>query len=210
MFCNSNHGDIGIKISISSNNGSGGGDGGISSRCLQRIWLNWMWCWFLVLLLFNNCSFLLHSLSVCMRALYVMIFRIPIGSIYLFIIVSYSPAYAFHCVVSFAFHIQKTRTRIHTTCAGWNSVCSIELRCVFSAVHLPASHTHMHIRTSIIKSIKRAQEKTSNHKIVPVVCFICGRFPRVNMSDCSSIAHCTLHLMAYCFVLWKTDFQNAT
>lgn len=96
MFCNSNHGDIGINISISGSS--------ISSRCLQRIWLNWMWCWFLVFLRFNNCSFL-HSpslsLSLSMRALCYDFSHSD--QLYLFIYCFILLHVSF--VVSFAFHM---------------------------------------------------------------------------------------------------------
>lgn len=75
---------------------------GISSRCLQRIWLNWMWCWFLVffaLLIIAHFFILSMCLDVCALCydfshsdqLYLFI--------YCFILLHVS------FVVSFAFHI---------------------------------------------------------------------------------------------------------
>lgn len=110
----SNRVDIGSNISISiSGNGISN-----SSRCIQRFWLNWMWCWFLVFL-FNNCSFL-HSMRFM---LWFFAFRSA-----LFIYLLFHSACMFPFVVSFTCTRSRSHTHTHNMCKQWMLECILTSR----------------------------------------------------------------------------------
>lgn len=119
--------------------------------------------------------------SFCVMRFMLWFFAFRSALFYLFIV---SFSCMFHSL--YLLHFMKKKkayTRTYNMCRL--DVCDVCVRCSASAC-ISHTHTHTYINHKNPLSEHTRRGKKANHKIVPVVCFICGRFPRVNMSDCSS------------------------